>query len=1546
MQASQSQTDSKKDSSIDIINQINQFREKPQSYLNKDQFPENSEKKKEYKEFINKLTAMPPLVLDKELCKIAEEEMKKFSGNSEYNKYQIGEEFQSSLSKDFTKNEVALIAIEGVGKIEYIIQTIIFNDSDTEKKGRNIFNNIKYTHIGLFKSEEDSIILIFAKKEIKEKAKEEKNLEETIIDNKNQNEKIEETGETKEEEIAMKLTEEQNMIMEQIKEFRENPKSFLEKKNAIKVKKKRIDFENYINSLDLDKMTELKPEKELFDIAKEEVKNLSENDKYDKIQINENFKPKISQNFSKNEIALIAIEEIDKIENIIQKIVTNDLDKEKKGREIISNINYTHIGFCKSEEDYSIIFIFAKKELKKEKEEEEVGVEEDEQIDFTEDEKKIMNQIREFRENPKSFLNKKDSINTNRRKRNDFENFINTLSKMDELKPNKKLCDIAKEEAKLVSEDDKYNYKHIQIGENIRKEIKEKLPDKEIALLVIEEVENIEDIIKKIIINSYDEEKKGRKILTDTTYTHIGLSQFCPQEENDDKPIVIIFSKNVDKDNNPEIKKESLQTNEEGNERKVSNCPKLEGKHLKNVDNNEPNQESIDKKKEFENNSSVGIDADNSGPKDTKKSKNKEDMPETPKDNEERETKPKAKEDIDNKQEKPKDKEKEKKGIKQEINNVNNNKKQNESPSNNTIIIKKSQKKQIFLFTSLINLDYEISSIQIKKKEGNKYESYNLNNLEYSEEKDSKQKLYKRLYFKLNLEKNKSFKIIINSNNNNYYTSEEIKIENENCILGCIRLFSNNYQLNTQYLTNEAILYHNLNLLDRFNSEPIYKKYAIEKYIPNKNISLNDLLIIMKYSADYEATPLFLKDINISNIQNQFIDKININLDNNIFFNKLGELIINGTMKKNEKEKCYLFLLDFYAWIYYKFNQNKFKELINSINSGEKLFKASLSKLIANKIIKIEELKSTFEINQNIIIPLIIENSLSFDELKNIFSKSKSIVEALNLVNIYYELIVNKLDPNKEQENPFVLFFKNIFSWDKKKIPLPAPSEKDDIDLIFNLQKSILEKEKKNNFEYEIINFENILSKLIDINVKTKNLDNLVKIKNMIIHLKQNGKDIKKLNENLNDAIHDTGISLALTRKLSNKEIISFIKNDDYYKLDDYKTSSKRDPYVFKYFNFFDENKEGFGEFINLKLYNKFPAKKRDLYKIFIEKLKKFDDLNILFELFPKEELDSDFIYTLLWKLNSLYFFIPDSKKDNVSNLGENIYIILLNMERNKMKVNNLTQIIEVKLDRKAIKKVYIKVLSKNDNKITDYIKDEFSNFFFYDIKDFTVDEIYLLIKSCSNNKRFLKLIFNNIDDYAIKEEDFYSTSKSPNFKLYELFIENGYINEPLYLETSYFEAIGKMTGKLSLDIKDLKIPFSKLSNLIEKNEDEFLSKLKLVFMEKSIENVKFINFQIIGFFKLCKKNINCLNKILDYLTLFEPKEKNLINTLQKTINNLRQKNIKEILNENETKQILNIKDLIKKSENLKFKQSIFFMKFHEELKKEKGLNCDEIQLF
>jgi Fe-S oxidoreductase len=101
------------------------------------------------------------------------------------------------------------------------------------------------------------------------------------------------------------------------------------------VKKNIKDYESFINSLD--KMPELVPNKELCDIAKEELKKLSEDENYNKYQIGEEFKSKLSDKFSQKDTSLIANEDLKKIDEIIPKIIINEGDSDKKGRNILIN---------------------------------------------------------------------------------------------------------------------------------------------------------------------------------------------------------------------------------------------------------------------------------------------------------------------------------------------------------------------------------------------------------------------------------------------------------------------------------------------------------------------------------------------------------------------------------------------------------------------------------------------------------------------------------------------------------------------------------------------------------------------------------------------------------------------------------------------------------------------------------------------------------------------------------------------------------------------------------------------------------------------------------------------------------------------------------------------------------------------------------------------------------------------------------------------------------------------------------------------------------
>ena len=98
---------------------------------------------KEYEEFLNSLEKMPGLKPDKELCDLAKEELKKFSEDGDYNKYQIGEECKFKLSDKFSQNDISLIALDEIKNIDEIIPKIIINEVDENKKGRQSLINTK-----------------------------------------------------------------------------------------------------------------------------------------------------------------------------------------------------------------------------------------------------------------------------------------------------------------------------------------------------------------------------------------------------------------------------------------------------------------------------------------------------------------------------------------------------------------------------------------------------------------------------------------------------------------------------------------------------------------------------------------------------------------------------------------------------------------------------------------------------------------------------------------------------------------------------------------------------------------------------------------------------------------------------------------------------------------------------------------------------------------------------------------------------------------------------------------------------------------------------------------------------------------------------------------------------------------------------------------------------------------------------------------------------------------------------------------------------------
>jgi hypothetical protein len=174
----------------------------------------------------------------------------------------------------------------------------------------------------------------------------------------------------------------------------------------------------------------------------------------------------------------------------------------------------------------------------------------------------------------------------------------------------------------------------------------------------------------------------------------------------------------------------------------------------------------------------------------------------------------------------------------------------------------------------------------------------------------------------------------------------------------------------------------------------------------------------------------------------------------------------------------------------------------------------------------------------------------------------------------------------------------------------------------------------------------------------------------------------------------------------------------------------------------------------------------------------------------------------------------------------ENTYIIFENMVNKKTNIKRLTNILQDYLDSECIKDLYIYILSKNNDNVTEKISEEFFlKYLINYLNQLNEEKIYCLIKSCSKNKYFLSTIFNSIENLAISENDFYNNKDSGNIKLYELLSIKGYNNN--FSNTKYFESSNNFRRKFLVKLEKLNVPYLKILNIIE--NDSFLSKLILI---------------------------------------------------------------------------------------------------------------------
>ena len=161
----------------DIISEINSFRQNPKSIQHQIEVLQKGISRlrakdpflKEIDDFlrtIDRIPRMTPLALNKSLCQVAREEVKKYTRNeSTYNPYLTGNQLKGIVPSGFLAQNAALIADSGADEAETVVPKLLLNKSDKDKKGRQILCTPEYTQIGIANREfegENYYVIVFA----------------------------------------------------------------------------------------------------------------------------------------------------------------------------------------------------------------------------------------------------------------------------------------------------------------------------------------------------------------------------------------------------------------------------------------------------------------------------------------------------------------------------------------------------------------------------------------------------------------------------------------------------------------------------------------------------------------------------------------------------------------------------------------------------------------------------------------------------------------------------------------------------------------------------------------------------------------------------------------------------------------------------------------------------------------------------------------------------------------------------------------------------------------------------------------------------------------------------------------------------------------------------------------------------------------------------------------------------------------------------------------------------------------------------------------
>ena len=723
--------------------------------------------------------------------------------------------------------------------------------------------------------------------------------------------------------------------------------------------------------------------------------------------------------------------------------------------------------------------------------------------------------------------------------------------------------------------------------------------------------------------------------------------------------------------------------------------------------------------------------------------------------------------------------------------------------------------------------------------------------------------------------------------------------------------------------------------IDQFN---YYLNYLRNKLKCNKDSVKNEYLVssiqkILKEDNEYDfisyllifrecSSPLSIQEhLNLfqqnkikpkKDVDKKILSELKDLVDS---WEKNPDIILSTIEKKKEEYKITLFSIIFY------FNYNYCKERIKIFLNNKIIYKGLFSSYTLFNLNFSQEYMKNF-----------MEEVTEFKQLYIVFKFNSRVIELLEIINEFIDKIISLFlvelkkpqvhkDKNQGIEYPIVDFGEFVI-----------PNEKDDLELIMEQIKCVIHKIMEKT-SYLIIKFNpSFFEKYMDIFYK-KNLHYLLIMKDLSKFMKDydNSFEIKK---NINTYIHDTGIALCLKGKLNNKEIINFVKNDDYFLPNTSFIKEKTSANIFTKLDIRSMDANFIKNWKKIKWVTIYGEEYLKFVDIIIHLINHIKDFGLLYELlniYEKKKYGEIVLkkvqdhYIDLYKKTYKIEDCPNFKSDSITLLdlsdkfGENIDIFISSQ-------------LEKTLGEELINDIYLAFLLKYKN--ISKVAENKIIYFFLNKKKKIQSQFFLYL--LENYKSSQHLIIPHFKKYKLKTEDFFSIEESENIKmLHALLIENIDYSE----DQSYEDYIGhnyKLLEQIKKDIDNYNIIYKDIKHFFLDKKSEISFKKRLLIIYLLDDKMRTQKFQLIyeRFHKITNI-IKDLELLIDDQKFFFKNSKNIdINKINNLIKKIEDNNLKFCENNNE---IIEYEPIIKdaKERANKRKSKIYMAIYNKEKEKE-----------